>query len=301
MGSHSKLAWGPLAAGYGKSVDEWKYFESIPHREQNDYLSQIRGGHIMASEIRLTLLSQTEPEEQINQTGWFGCFSDEGNCEAVKSVDANGSASYFEVDRKGRLGRSRTETTEDVTQAYWCRIRMLANIKGKWCIDPKIDNTLELVKAWIYGNRPLVGLPWDPGDYTWQIPQDHHLAAQQKTFFEYTVKLGRKILAGARNYEPAATRVWEEYGIPDDTINYFWNRIWKQKHTRKISTFQWLVVHRGLAVGAWYKGSVGEKGCLRCGDGLETQQHCLWECSQAQAIWKRILRVMARAGMEIWC
>ena len=93
VGSHSKLAWGPLAAGYGKSVDEWKYFESISRREQNDYLSQLRGGHIMASEIRSTLLFQTVPEEQKDQAGWFRYFSDEGNCEAVKSIDTNDSAS----------------------------------------------------------------------------------------------------------------------------------------------------------------------------------------------------------------
>ena len=43
-------------------------------------------------------------------------------------------------------------------------------------LDPKIDNTLELVKPWIYSNRSLVGLPWDPGDYIGQIPHDHHVA-----------------------------------------------------------------------------------------------------------------------------
>ena len=72
----------------------------------------------MAKEIWLTLLSQTQLEEQINLISWFGCFSKEGNCEALKAVDANGSPSYFEVNQNGRLGGSRTETTKDVTQAY---------------------------------------------------------------------------------------------------------------------------------------------------------------------------------------
>ena len=61
--------------------------------------------------------------------------------------------------------------------------------------------------------------------------------------------------------------------------------------------FQWLLIHKGLAVGAWYKGSAGDRGCSSCGEGLETQQHCLWECVQAQGIWQRILRLLAREGV----
>ena len=75
VNSHTKLAWGPLAAGYGQSVDEWQYFESIPQNEQNEYLSHlIRGGKIMAQEIRASLQLQTELAACDASMGWFGLF-----------------------------------------------------------------------------------------------------------------------------------------------------------------------------------------------------------------------------------
>ena len=85
---------------------------------------------------------------------------------------------------------------------------------------------------------PLVRLPWDIGDYAWQIPHDRHVAAEQRPFSN-TIKYRRLILAGARNCVPIAGKAWEEYGIPDETlINFFWNRLSKKKHSRRINTFQ---------------------------------------------------------------
>ena len=47
------------------------------------------------------------------------------------------------------------------------KIRVLALIKGIWSVDPPSDKLIEHDKAWIYNNKPLVGMQWDLGEFVW--------------------------------------------------------------------------------------------------------------------------------------
>ena len=99
------------------------------------------------------------------------------------------------------------------------------------------------------------------------------------------------ILAGARNFVPEAKEAWEEYGIPDKTLNHLWIRLWNQIHSMAIGT-------QNLGSRCMVQMKYGWKMILSYEDSLESQQHYLWECSQAQTVCKRILRLVAREIME---
>ncbi len=282
LGSRPWLAWGTLAAGYGQSLASWMTFEQSPRHVQDDYLKQLRGGVMMATEIREALHSLNEPTTRSETTGWFGLFAASGECRRVKATGNEGEEWFYEVDPNGSIGKQiRAERGE---AEAWQRIRVVAQVKRKWLTDPKPGSSFTGEQAWVYANRPLIRLLWDPGDYVWQLPDGANGRNVKKGFFEYTVKYGRKILASTRQCEPAALKVWKEYGIQVQSRSDFWKQIWNQSYPRKISTFLWLLAHRGLAVGAWYKGKEVVHGCASCGVGLETQQHCLWECLSVKQI-----------------
>ena len=201
------------------------------------------------------------------------------------------------IMRRGHISNSGW-TNGKPSWASGQRLRVIGQSGKRWYDDPNPKTLLTLDKAWVYGNCPLVRLQWDPGDYVWQMNSLSSSHAQHRSFFDYSVKYGRNLLVEARICDPAASKVWDDYGIPQDIRKDFWKRLWNQIYPRKITTFCWLLIHRSLPVGAWYKGRVEEQKCLSCGNSLETQQHCLWECEHAQAIWKRVLRLMARSGMK---
>ena len=51
--------------------------------------------------------------------------------------------------------------------------------------DPKtLDHDC---KIWLFDNKPLCDLEWDPLEVWWQTPRTNNL----KKFFEYDTKLGR--------------------------------------------------------------------------------------------------------------
>ena len=55
--------------------------------------------------------------------------------------------------------------------------------------------------------------------------------------------------------------------------------------------FQWLVAHRGVAVGTWLQFGGRPPDCTGCGHPQESQRHCLWDCPLAQQVWTRLLRL----------
>ena len=77
----------------------------------------------------------------------------------------------------------------------------------RWLLDPSPSRIGEAGKMWNYGNRPLVRLQWDPGEYVWKDPQ-----IQQESvnipFIQYSVQLGRGILAKQKKTVPATTHLW---------------------------------------------------------------------------------------------
>jgi hypothetical protein len=48
----------------------------------------------------------------------------------------------------------------------------------------------------------------------------------------------------------------------------------------KLTIFQWLIVHRSVAVGTWLSKAGHNPSCKLCGHEQETQYHCLWGCTK---------------------
>ena len=130
---------------------------------------------------------------------------------------------------------------------------MVALIKGKWSIDPSPGHITEHTKAWIYGNRPFERLQWDPGEYIWKSTY-MHLGKEGMDFFKYSVKMGRSLLIENEEVKPAAEKRWEEYGLHKEMRRPLWTTLWNNKQARKITVFQWLVIHKGIVVGERAKG-----------------------------------------------
>ena len=87
----------------------------------------------------------------------------------------------------------------------------------KWQVNPdprKLDNDCKL---WLFDNRPLCDLEWDPLEVWWQKPGTNKLEG----FFEYNTKLGRQII-GSKSVGVAQTRnSWRYSGISDDLLKSF--------------------------------------------------------------------------------
>ncbi|KAH7434029.1 hypothetical protein KP509_07G097800 [Ceratopteris richardii] len=152
-------------------------------------------------------------------------------------------------------------------------------LSGKvWSLDPPANKIEAQTGIWAYGKKPLARLQWDPGEYVWE--DEHSNAGGGKhSLFQYTVQMGRRLQRNQVGHTPSAAINWEANGIPGEFIHDYWR-----------------IAHKGIAVGAWL---FDNRHCARCGHELETIQHCMWECKYAQEVWKRILRILSHANIEL--
>ena len=67
----------------------------------------------------------------------------------------------------------------------------------------------------------------------------------------------------------AAHKFWIQEGISERRLAKFWKMTWHDSGDRKIMMCLWLIVHRGLPIGAWAKGLNVDRRCNVCGQ-LET-------------------------------
>ena len=122
-------------------------------------------------------------------------------------------------------------------------------------------------------------------------------------FFQYSVKIGRHILAAQRRITTRANQFWTHQGVTFEFLAKLWRTLWDRKQGMKINVFQWLVIHRALPIGQWLQQSAGLTACIYCSCQMETLKHCLWECHVAQQVWRRVFRIltfMFRADSFSW-
>ena len=46
-------------------------------------------------------------------------------------------------------------------------IRILWENDKKWMLNPHLDDINNLSELWVYENKPIDHLLWDPGEYKW--------------------------------------------------------------------------------------------------------------------------------------
>ncbi|KAH6557791.1 hypothetical protein KP509_1Z093700 [Ceratopteris richardii] len=136
----------------------------------------------------------------------------------------------------------------------------MVTLSGKvWSFDPPANKIEAQRGIWAYGKKPLARLQWDTGEYEWE---DEHINAGggKHSLFQYTVQMGCRL------------------------------------QCNQVTAFQWQIAHKGIAVGAWL---FDNRHCARCSHEQETIQHCIWECKYAQEVWKRILRLLSHANINL--
>ena len=94
--------------------------------------------------------------------------------------------------------------------------------------------------------------------------QDH---IKYEPFFQYSVKIGRKILSARSWKEPTANVVWRRNGLSPH-LKQFWKWRWGIKMSRNIVCLRWLLIHKAIPVNGWRKGNVDKVcpfrvGCLQ--------------------------------------
>ena len=226
----------------------------------------------MRNDIQAALSEEWYAPFELAAPRWMGAFTPHEILIAVRACTEDDRCLYFEVQSEGRLYRVEEESPL-VADCIFQRVRIVAAASQVWHIDPDPAQIDTDWRIWAYGARPLARLQWDPGEWTWHDPYEPD--APGSPFFQYTVRVGRHILSARRSATPAAAEHWRLQGLTHEFLADFWTHLWASRQARRVSTFQWLVAHRGATVGSWlvYSGACRQ---------LATQRHYLWDCPQAQ-------------------
>ena len=124
-------------------------------------------------------------------------------------------------------------------------ITVIPLLDGNWSINPIVDDIKCHWNIWVIGNVPIAHLQWDPNDYVWKDPLQVNM--NPLPLFQYSLKLGRDIIM-RKCGTTVVVEYWATQGISKRFIMDFWHALWKNEQARKITTFQWLLVHRVVPV-----------------------------------------------------
>ena len=290
VGSRQHVSWGAMAAGPAHSLGEWLDFRQLTEEAQGARLARMRGSAVMISDIEEVIPEAWTHPSEAPAPAWMGAFTRFEVLLAVRGCSEDCQL-FFEIGACGRMQRVMQET-ELVLQCTFQRVRVIGHLDRQWHVDPDPDDVQSdpSWRLWAWEQRPLARLQWDPGEWQWRDP----FASPDSPaipFFQYTARLGRHILTARRGATPAAAEHWRRQGLSALFLTDFWQRLWRSQQPRRTVTFQWLVAHRGTAVGVWLAFGGHSPVCVGCGHGQETQRHCLWDCPAAQQVWMRVLRL----------
>ena len=72
---------------------------------------------------------------------------------------------------------------EVVTQGSMFPIRILWKNDKKWMLNPHLNDVNKLFELWVYENKPIDHLLWDPGEWKWQIISAQGMLGKKIPFF----------------------------------------------------------------------------------------------------------------------
>jgi hypothetical protein len=110
----------------------------------------------------------------------------------------SGSKVFFEdIDATGLLRPVQVTGTPDLQGMEWQQVRILGFSGKKWYIDPSQEKVSGYLKLWSYANMP--------GEFMWKDPYKLALIP----FFQYTMKLGWRILASLKKASLTSATLWK--------------------------------------------------------------------------------------------
>ena len=127
---------------------------------------------------------------------------------------------------------------------------------------------------------------WYPTELGWKTPK-----CNIQVFF-YSSKFGRSILH-ARTWSK-----WIREELDEGFLKQYRKQLWATKIAEKIKAFLLLCNHRSLPVGTWVQKRGIDGKCRLCSSGLESLEHFLWECSHAQDVWSKVMRILTKSRLE---
>ena len=201
----------------------------------------------------------------------------------AKGTTSQGDCYYFDVSEEGRLWQTDVESSIWQT-AVQHPVRVIGKSGKKWILDPSPSDSMLFCQLWVFREKSLLDLNWDPSDYLWK-----HTNPSSDTkfiqFFQYSVKLGRKLLLSRKLQPPSTMKVWLVNGASLMDASKYWKWLWSMQIPRKIVLFRWLLIHYALPVRAWLR-QLNSKSCgFGCGCMMESIKHVLWSCPKIMQVW----------------
>ena len=149
-------------------------------------------------------------------------------------------------------------------------------------VDPKEEQA-----TWLWGDEWVSNLAWDPKEWVWR--RIGMLAEAPN--FDYTTKRGYRVALRQNNHTMDVDEELAAAGFHSKVRAKFFNRIWHPHLPRKVSAMQWLILTKGLPVGAWRERIGLPNACQLCPtQDRETLQHAFLECSEVKEAWELFRR-----------
>ena len=91
----------------------------------------------------------------------------------------------------------------------WLVVRVAVLEGRRWQLNPESKAFDQDCKIWLFDNKPLIyDLEWDPLEVWWQTLGTNNL----KKFFEYTTKLGSRIIGSKAMGDVMIRNSWKDKG-----------------------------------------------------------------------------------------
>ena len=295
IGTRTRLAWGPLEMGIGRTFSDWKEFLMQPQDVKIHEIQRYRGGKTMYTDIQSALMPYIGRSVEDNPYAWFGMFSLLDVLLGVRVINKHGDTLFYNDTQEGSLELIPIE--DEVLQlASPKRARVIVHSDSQWHLDVDLDKVKPDWEVWVYGRCPLVRLQWDPGDFMWRDPV---LGQREFSFFQYNTRLGRHILMAAKNTTISAEVYWRNEGMETQFIAEFWKHFWDIEQAWKVRVFHWQLIYRAVPVNEWLKGQHLQALCVDYGLASESVRHCLWDFVYARKVWQRLLRIFQFQKMYV--
>ena len=195
LGAHTGLAWGPLTDGPGKSLGNWQGFLDRGIEDRANMLRHLRGGLTMFEEVQEVLNTQVLTLK-LALNRWLGMFTDQEKIVGIIGRTTTNEMRYFLPNDEGLLSEVGS-VPEQGRSIKHMGVRIVAYSGQHWYFDPLPEKITMLWKVWVWEARPIIRHQWDLGEYKWIDPYRQR-NMDGISFYNYSVKLGRRILAHAR-------------------------------------------------------------------------------------------------------
>lgn len=233
-----------------------------------------------------------------SHSGWTAVFDGTGKPTLVQS--SNLRMLFMPIEDGLAFGHVRLRflrvgSYRDIQQCAWVPVRIVGSCGRRKEVDPQFAvDEAAIWRLWIWEGRPLSQISWDPGEWYWPSLET---GQGSLTFFEYSVKVGRRCLLRRETQRPTRLGLWLQSGLSHAFLRQYWALLWSLRIARRIVLFLWMVAHAGLAVGTWGAVMGHDPVCVRCPLRVpESPVHCLWSCQSAHHIWRAVALLLSRAG-----